>query len=105
MTIDGDLDLLFGALANATRRRIVVALLERQPMTTKQLAARFPLTRWAVMKHLDVLRGAGLVQTLPQQRRRLHFVDPIRLAVVRDWLKAQTEMVPSSGRGSGARLG
>ena len=74
------------ALADPTRRRIVELLSERQPMTTNELAGRFPVSRWAVMKHLAVLRAARLCQTLPQGRRRLHFVDRRPLDLVAAWL-------------------
>ncbi len=84
--MDADLDTLFTALADPTRRRVVELLSAREPLTTNQLAAMFPVTRWAVMKHLGVLRDAGLVQTLPQGRRRLHFADRRRLDAARAWL-------------------
>jgi DNA-binding transcriptional ArsR family regulator len=44
------------------------------------------MTRWAVMKHLAVLRGAELIQTLPQGRRRRHYRDERGLQPLRDWL-------------------
>ena len=74
------------ALADPTRRRIVELLAERHPLTTTELAGRFPVSRWTVMKHLAVLRDARLVQTLPQGRRRLHFVDRRPLDLVDGWL-------------------
>jgi hypothetical protein len=38
------------------------------------------------MKHLTVLQAAGLVQTMPDGRRRLHFLERRRLETVRAWL-------------------
>jgi DNA-binding transcriptional ArsR family regulator len=82
-----DLDRVCHGLADPTRRRIYEALGRRPGMTTSQLAAGEPrLTRWAVMKHLAVLRDAGLVQTLPQGRRRTHFRDERGLEPLRAWL-------------------
>jgi DNA-binding transcriptional ArsR family regulator len=81
-----ELDRAYAALGDDARRRILMALHERQPQTTNEIARLFPTTRWAVMKHLAVLRGAGLIQTLPQGRRRLHFSVPRRLEEVRAWL-------------------
>lgn len=81
-----DLDAEFSALADPTRRAIVALLRHRAPLTTNQIAIRFPVSRWAVMKHLGVLQRAGLVQTLPQGRRRLHFLDARRLEGPRAWL-------------------
>lgn len=87
MTTDiGDPNAIFMALADPTRRRILELLALQPSVTTNQLAAMFPVTRWAVMKHLAVLQAAGLVQTMPQGRRRLHFLERRRLETVRAWL-------------------
>ena len=82
-----DLDRTYGALSDDARRRILAALREDQPLSTNEIARLFPTSRWAVMKHLAVLRGAGLVQTMPQGRRRLHFLAPRRLDEARAWLE------------------
>lgn len=77
---------IFAALADPTRRRILELLALQPSVTTNELAAMFPVTRWAVMKHLAVLQTARLVQTLPQGRRRLHFLDRRRFDAAREWL-------------------
>jgi DNA-binding transcriptional ArsR family regulator len=87
MSIDlTDANAIFSALADPTRRRIVEILALQRSVTTNELAVMFPVTRWAVMKHLTVLRAAGLVQTMPEGRRRLHFLEQRRLEAVRAWL-------------------
>jgi DNA-binding transcriptional ArsR family regulator len=87
MSIDlTDANAIFAALADPTRRRIVEILALQRSVTTNELAVMFPVTRWAVMKHLTVLRAAGLVQTMPEGRRRLHFLEQRRLEAVRAWL-------------------
>ncbi len=87
MSIDlTDANAIFAALADPTRRRILEILALRRSVTTNELAAMFPVTRWAVMKHLTVLQGVGLVQTMPEGRRRLHFLEQRRLEAVRAWL-------------------
>lgn len=58
---------VFQALADPTRRQIL-DLLRLQPRTTGQLAEQFPSTRFAVMKHLNVLEEAGLVLARRQGR-------------------------------------
>ena len=79
---------VFRALADETRRRVWLALGETPGATTAQLTARFPrLSRWSVMKHLAVMRDAGLVQTLPQGRARRHYRDERALAPIGDWLE------------------
>jgi DNA-binding transcriptional ArsR family regulator len=81
------LDALFRCLADETRRRIYEDLGREPGLTTAELAARQPrMTRWAVMKHLAVLRGADLIQTLPEGRRRRHYRDERGLQPLRDWL-------------------
>ena len=55
------LDTLFGALADPTRRLLVERLLTKGPATATALAEATPLTRQAIVKHLQVLEAAGLV--------------------------------------------
>jgi DNA-binding transcriptional ArsR family regulator len=85
--MDAELDTLMAALSDPTRRRILVRMAADEPLATHQLTGAFALTRWTVMKHLAVLRAAGLVQTLPQGRRRLHYFDRRRLAAAREWIE------------------
>jgi DNA-binding transcriptional ArsR family regulator len=81
------LDRAFGALADPTRRRILEHLGANLGSTTGQVVAGVPgLSRFAVMKHLEVLRRAGLVQTLPESRRRRHFLVERSLDEARAWL-------------------
>jgi DNA-binding transcriptional ArsR family regulator len=84
------LDIVFAALSDPTRRRLLETLAEREPISTRELTRGFSVTRWAVMKHLAVLRDAGLIETLPQGRRRLHFLDRRGLEEARRWLERLT---------------
>jgi DNA-binding transcriptional ArsR family regulator len=54
------LDDVFGALADPTRRRLLERLRSGGPDTATNLAEGLPLTRQAVVKHLQVLAEAGL---------------------------------------------
>jgi DNA-binding transcriptional ArsR family regulator len=75
----GDLDPVWKALADPTRRAIL-DLLRGGPCTTMEIVARFPdLTRFGVMKHLAVLRDAGLVQDRWEGRRRINSLNVIPL--------------------------
>jgi DNA-binding transcriptional ArsR family regulator len=81
-------DLVFKALADATRRLLLDKLFERDGMTLGELEAEVPeLTRFGVMKHLGVLEQAGLVVTRKQGRHKLHYLNavPIRLLLER-WI-------------------
>ena len=86
---DRQLDRICLALGDPTRRRIVQRLLAEPGATTGRLAAdNRTLSRWAVTKHLAVLRDAGLVRTMPEGRRRRHWAQPGALSALRDWLAA-----------------
>jgi DNA-binding transcriptional ArsR family regulator len=56
-------DAVFVALADATRRAVLQVVATDGPITATELAARLPVTRQAVAKHLAILRQAGLVES------------------------------------------
>jgi len=75
-----DLDGVWKALSDPTRRSIL-DLLRQGPRTTTQLVEAFPhLSRFGVMKHIDVLRDAGLIHTREERRQRINSLNvvPIR---------------------------
>jgi DNA-binding transcriptional ArsR family regulator len=75
-----ELDEVWKALSDATRRAILDFLRDR-PRTTTEIVEKFPhLSRFGVMKHLDVLREAHLVQTREAGRQRFNSLNvvPIR---------------------------
>lgn len=77
---DDDLDGVWKALSDSTRRSIL-DLLRQGPRTTTQIVEVFPhLTRFGVMKHIEVLREAGLIQTRDERRQRINSLNvvPIR---------------------------
>jgi DNA-binding transcriptional ArsR family regulator len=76
-----DLDQIWKALADGTRRTIL-DFLRNGPRTTTEIVDQFPdLSRFAVMKHLDVLRQAALVVTREEGRQRINSLNavPIRM--------------------------
>jgi ArsR family transcriptional regulator, cadmium/lead-responsive transcriptional repressor len=58
-----DLDAVFAALADPTRRHVLEHLTAAGPATPTELAAVLPITRQAVSKHLASLGRAGLVRS------------------------------------------
>jgi DNA-binding transcriptional ArsR family regulator len=75
-----DLDDVWKALSDRTRRSIL-DLLRKGPRTTTQIVEAFPhLTRFGVMKHIDVLREAHLIHTREERRQRINSLNvvPIR---------------------------
>ena len=76
-----DLDQIWKALADETRRTIL-DFLRSGPKPTTAIVEQFPdLSRFAVMKHLDVLRQAALVLTREEGRQRINSLNavPIRM--------------------------
>ena len=82
---NADLDLLFRALADTTRRDIV-ARLATAPASVSTLAARYDMSFAAVQKHVAVLEEAGLVTKKPHGRERIVSGNPARLARARTLL-------------------
>jgi DNA-binding transcriptional ArsR family regulator len=77
---DDDLDAVWKALSDNTRRSIL-DLLRQGPRTTTEIVEAFPhLSRFGVMKHIDVLREAGLIHTREERRQRINSLNvvPIR---------------------------
>jgi DNA-binding transcriptional ArsR family regulator len=74
------LDPVWKALSDPTRRAILDLLRDRSRRTTEIVEAFPHLTRFGVMKHLEVLREAELVQTRESGRERMNSLNavPIR---------------------------
>jgi DNA-binding transcriptional ArsR family regulator len=79
------LDHLFGALADPTRRAILVAL-RAEGAPVHALAADFDISRPAVSKHLAVLRAAGLVREARRGRENIYTLERAALGEARAWL-------------------
>jgi DNA-binding transcriptional ArsR family regulator len=58
----GGLDRTFAALSDPTRRALLSRLDEGEGLTVSELARPFPISLPAIMKHLDVLSAAGLIE-------------------------------------------
>ncbi|HYP12448.1 MAG TPA: helix-turn-helix domain-containing protein [Bryobacteraceae bacterium] len=75
-----DLDAVWKALSDPTRRAIL-DMLRQGTRTTTEIVGAFPeLSRFGVMKHIDVLREANLINTREEGRQRLNSLNvvPIR---------------------------
>jgi DNA-binding transcriptional ArsR family regulator len=85
---------VFTALADPSRRGILAALATDGPATATDLAARLPISRQAIAKHLALLAAAGLVAAEPGERRRVRYrlrsapmevAQQFLAALARDW--------------------
>lgn len=86
------MDLVFKALADSTRRKLLDELFREDGQPLNGLAQRFSMTRIGVAKHLKLLEEAGLVVTKRRGREKLHFLNPIPVRLVHDrWVSKYTE--------------
>jgi DNA-binding transcriptional ArsR family regulator len=83
-----DADVVFHALSDPTRRRIVEQL-GQGPATVSELAAPLPMSLPAVVQHLQVLEASGLVETHKVGRVRTCRLVVKRLDTVQDWIEAR----------------
>jgi len=73
------------ALADESRRTMLETL-SSGPATAGELAARLPIARPGVSRHLRVLREAGLVEVRREAQRRVYSLRAEPLAEVDEWL-------------------
>ena len=82
-----DADLVFRALADASRRALLDRLFERNGQTLGELTEGMAMSRQAVTKHLTILAEAGLVTTMRRGREKLHYLNPVPIAEIADrWI-------------------
>jgi len=79
--------LVFGALADPTRRSVMRLLSEHGPRSATELAEELPITRQAVAKHLASLAEAGLVEVAVVEGREKRFrLTPAPLLDATSWI-------------------
>src|SRR6202795_3918078 len=87
-----DVDEVFKALADPTRRSLLDELFREDGQTLSALQGRFEMSRFGVMKHLKQLEEAGLVVTKRRGREKLHFLNPVPIRLVHDrWVSKYAE--------------
>jgi DNA-binding transcriptional ArsR family regulator len=87
-----DVDRVFKALADPTRRFLLDLLFAREGQTLTELESAVEMTRYGVMKHLKVLEEADLVVTRRSGREKLHFLNAVPIREVHDrWIDKYTE--------------
>jgi len=77
---------VFSALADQTRRRLMIRLSERGPATASDLAREFPVTRQAIAKHMAALEEAGLVTGERVGREHRYHLTPAPLTAAMSWM-------------------
>ena len=71
------MDVVFKALADASRRELLDRLRAENGQTLGELCTRLAMTRQAVSKHLAILEAANLVATVWRGREKLHYLNPV----------------------------
>jgi DNA-binding transcriptional ArsR family regulator len=84
-----DLDAVFSALANPTRRAIVERLLRVVELSAGEIAQPFRMTSSAISRHLRVLEGAGIIERRVERQWRYVHIQPEALALAESWLAEQ----------------
>lgn len=86
----GNTEQVFAALGDSTRRELLTTLAKNSPKTATQLAQEFPrpISRQGIIKHLDLLAAAGLVQTQTKGREKRYWFTPQPLDTVSAWIES-----------------
>ncbi|MBT5110777.1 MAG: winged helix-turn-helix transcriptional regulator [Rhodospirillaceae bacterium] len=85
MNAPANLDAVFAALADPTRRAILSRLADGQA-SVNEIAAPFDISQPAVSRHLKVLERAGLIERDIDEQRRPARLKGENMAVAADWL-------------------
>lgn len=96
---EAELDLIFAALSDPTRRAMLVSLAEGEACAA-ELGAPFAMSQPAISKHLAVLERAGLIQRGRDRQRRPCRLEADRLSALTGWLEEiQRRASPPSVQG------
>jgi uncharacterized protein YndB with AHSA1/START domain/DNA-binding transcriptional ArsR family regulator len=77
LVMAGDMDQVFRALADPTRRRLLDSLREEDGQTLGRLCGRLAMTRQSVTQHLSVLQDANLITAVRRGREKWHYLNPV----------------------------
>jgi DNA-binding transcriptional ArsR family regulator len=91
-----DDDAVFRALADATRRRLLDRLYQKNGQALEELCRGLKMTRQAVAKHLAILTAANLVSWKRQGREKLHFINPVPINEIAERWISKFERSPLS---------
>jgi DNA-binding transcriptional ArsR family regulator len=80
-------DLLFKALADPSRRKLLDLMYVNDGQTLGELCGHLDMTRQAVTQHLGVLEAANLVSIIWRGREKMHFLNPVPLQEIHErWI-------------------
>jgi uncharacterized protein YndB with AHSA1/START domain/DNA-binding transcriptional ArsR family regulator len=83
----GEMDKVFKALGDPTRRRLLDRLHERNGQTLGQLCEGLDMKRQSATQHLELLEAANLVSSVRRGRERLHYLNPVPIHEIQErWI-------------------
>lgn len=88
---DDRLSVIFGALADPTRRAILARLADGEATVT-ELTAPFPISMPAISRHLKVLERAGLISRTRVAQTRPCRLEPGRFDPAAEWISRHRKM-------------
>lgn len=86
-----NLDSVFQALADPTRRAILARLIEGDA-TVDEIREPFAMSQPSISRHLKVLENAGLISTRIEGTSRPRRIEPAAFNAIEDWLKQYREI-------------
>jgi DNA-binding transcriptional ArsR family regulator len=83
-----DVDAVFKALADPSRRELLDRLFARTGQTLTELCRGLQMARQSVSQHLELLQAANLVSVQWQGREKLHYVNPVPIHEIYErWIR------------------
>jgi DNA-binding transcriptional ArsR family regulator len=83
-----DVDGVFKALADPSRRELLDRLFSRNGQTLNELCKGLGMARQSISQHLDVLEAANLISVEWQGREKLHYVNPVPIHEIYErWIR------------------
>jgi uncharacterized protein YndB with AHSA1/START domain/DNA-binding transcriptional ArsR family regulator len=82
-----DVDKVFKALGDRTRRHLLDRLHERNGLTLGELCEHLDMARQSATQHLTILEDANLISTVRRGREKLHYLNPVPLHEIQErWI-------------------
>jgi uncharacterized protein YndB with AHSA1/START domain/DNA-binding transcriptional ArsR family regulator len=86
-TVAAEMDKVFKALGDPTRRHLLDRLHERNGQTLGELCDDVDMTRQSATQHLAVLEAANLISSVRRGREKLHYLNPVPLHEIQErWI-------------------
>ncbi|TGM87742.1 ArsR/SmtB family transcription factor [Leptospira bouyouniensis] len=83
-----DTDLVFKAMADPNRRKVLDLLFSKNGQTLSQLCEELDMQRQSATQHIDILINANLISVVWKGREKLHFINPVPIYEVYErWVR------------------